>query len=278
MVSETKNLEGKVAIITGGGSGMGKATALTLARAGADIVVAARRVELIEQTAGEVRALGRRALGIPTDITVSQQVNSMVERTVAEMGRVDILVNNSGIVRVGPRTRPIWDTSDEEYHLHMDTNLTGCFYCCRAVSKYMADQQSGKIISISSEAGLRGAIDWYMYPVAKMGVIELTRSLALSLAQYNIQSNCIVPGMIDTHEFQPARPPGEPVMTGNTAMAEAIPVGRIGAPADIADLVLFLASDASAYINGGVFNPVGGRLAGGFAMTGYAPTIDMEEV
>jgi NAD(P)-dependent dehydrogenase (short-subunit alcohol dehydrogenase family) len=207
MVSETKKLAGKVVIITGGGTGMGKAMALMLAKEGADIVVAARRVEPLEQTASEIRALGRRALAVPTDIMVSYQVNQMVERTLEKMGRLDILINNSGIVKGGPRTKPIWDTTDEEWHLHMDTNLTGCFYCCRAAARHFADQKSGKIINISSEAGVRGAVDWYMYPAAKGGVVEITRSLALSLGRYNVQSNCILPGMTDTSAFQPPPPP-----------------------------------------------------------------------
>ena len=283
MISETKNLEGKVAIITGGGTGMGKATALLLAENGADVVVAARRVEPLEQTAQEIKAMGRRGLAIPTDITVSQQVNQMVERTISELGKVDILVNNSGIVREGPRTRVIWETTDAEWHLHMDTNLTGCFYCCRAVSKYMVERKSGKIINIGSEAGVRGAIDWYMYPAAKAGVEEITRSLALSLAPYNIQANCIHPGMIDTHEYQPAPPPN---VTPRPAMQfridpdhfDPIPVGHWGKPADIAHLVLFLASFASDYITGGIFKCDGGRLAGGFAPAIYTPIIPMEEV
>jgi NAD(P)-dependent dehydrogenase (short-subunit alcohol dehydrogenase family) len=281
MIAETRKLAGKVAIITGGGTGMGKATALLLAKNGADVVVAARRIEPLEQTAQEIRGLGSKSLAIPTDIMDSSQVNAMVAKAIAEFGKIDILINNSGIVRGGPRTRVIWETSDEEWHLHMDTNLTGAFFCCRAVVKHMVEQQSGKIVNIASEAGARGAIDWYMYPAAKAGVVEMTRSLALTYARYNIQANCINPGMIDTHEYQPAPPPNMaagPATRYDPNHFDPIPIGHFGHPMDIAHMVLFLVAEASDYVTGGLFNVDGGRLAGGFGPAVYRPMIAMEEV
>ena len=281
MPEETQKLAGKVAIITGGGTGMGKATALLLAKNGADVVVTARRMEPLEQTAHEIRAMGRKSLAIGCDITVSDQVNKMVEKVMAELGRIDILVNNSGIVRGGPRTRVIWETADAEWHLHMDTNLTGAFFCSRAVVKHMVDQKSGKIVSIASEAGARGALDWYMYPAAKAGVVEMSRSLAMTYARHNIQSNCIHPGMIDTHEFQPAPPPGTPAGSPfglDPQHFDPIPIGHFGSPMDIAHMVLFLVAEAADYVTGGTFNCDGGRLAGGFGPAIYRPVINMEEV
>ncbi len=267
MVSGKQGLEGKVAIITGGGTGLGKAMALALAKEGADIVVASRRMEPIEQAAKEVRALGRRALAISTNVTDSQQVNQLVERTLSEMGRIDILITNAGIVR-GQERKPIWDLTDEEWHLGMDTNLSGTFFCCRAVGKHLVAQKSGKVINISSGFGLRGGRNNFMYCCAKAGVILLTRSLALTWARDNIQVNCIAPGLIDTGVMPPER---------KAAAATFTPVGQIGEVQDIGSLGLFLASDASSYITGETFLCDGAALAGAYAPTGYAPIITIKE-
>jgi len=263
-------LEGKVAIVTGGGTGLGKAAVLLLAKEGADVVVAARRVNAIEQTAKEVTDLGRKALAIPTDVTDTHQVNNLVERTIAEMGGLDILVNNAGIVR-GQTPKPLWELPDEEWRLGIETNLSGTFYCCRAAMKHFVDQNHGKIINIASGNGMRGARGDYMYGTAKAGVINLTRVLAITFAQNNIQVNCIAPGFVDVRDMQP-----EPATTEATRTARFIPVGRFGVPDDIGHLVLFLASEASDYVTGGLFPNDGGGLAGGVAPTGYAPVFDME--
>ncbi len=271
MISRKRSLDGKVAIITGGGTGLGKAMALALAKEGADIVVAARRVELIEQTAKEVSALGRRGLAIPTDVTDSQQVNRLVEQTLSRMGRIDILINNAGGGEGGGR-KPLWDITDEEWHRGINTNLTSAFFCCRAVGKHLVSQKSGKVLNISSAVALRGRQSLYMYQIAKAGVIQLTRALALSWAEDNVQVNCIVPGFFDTSALQPGR--------RETEMARRMsffPVGRAGTPPEMGSLAVFLASDASSYITGGIFGYDGGALAGGYAPTGYAPIITMKE-
>jgi len=271
MVSGKGTLEGKVAIVTGGGTGLGKTMALAMAKEGADIVVAARRVEAIEQTAKEVTALGRRGLAISTDVTDSQQVNNLIERTISEMGRLDILINNAGIVR-GQRPKPMWEITDEEWHLGIDTNLSGTFFSCRAALKYFVEQNHGKIVNIASGNGIRGQRGDYMYGTAKAGVINLTRILAMTFAQNNIQVNCIAPGFVDVRALQPV-----PTTAEVGRHPEFIPVGRFGVPEDIGDLGLFLASDASDYITGGLFANDGGGLAGGIAPTGYAPIIKIEE-
>ena len=215
--------------------------------------------------------MGRRALTIPTDVTDSQQVKRMVERTLSEMGRIDILINNAGIVR-GEERKSIGEIPDEEWHLGIDTNLTGAFFCCRAVDEYLVAQKRGKVINVASGLGLRGGRDNFMYCCAKGGVIQLTRSLALTWAQDNIQVNCIAPGVINTASMQLESRPE------TASRARFIPVGREGVPQDIGSLGLFLASDASDYITGALFVVDGGGLAGGCTPTGYAPVITMEEV
>lgn len=271
MATGKGTLEGKVAIVTGGGTGLGKSMSLLMAKEGADIVVGARRLNAIEQTAKEVRDLGRRALAIATDVTDSGQVNNLVQRTIAEMGGLDILVNNAGIVR-GQMPKPLWELPDEEWRLGIDTNLSGAFYCCRAAMKHFVDQGHGKIINIASGNGMRGARADYMYGTAKAGLINLTRVLAMTFSPNNIQVNCIAPGFVDVRELQP-----DPVTREVSRTAKYIPVGRFGVPDDIGHLGLFLASDASDYINGCLFANDGGGLAGGVAPTGYAPVIEMEE-
>jgi len=263
-------LNGKVAIVTGGGTGLGKAASLLLAKEGAAVVIAARRVHAIEQTVKDISELGGKAIAIPTDITNTIHVKKMVERTVSELGRIDILVNNAGIVR-GQGPKPIWDISDDEWRLGIETNLSGTFYCCRSVMKYFVDQGHGKIINIASGNGMRGARGDYMYGTAKAGVINLTRILAITFAQSNIQVNCIAPGYVDVRHMQP-----EPAVGETNRTAKFIPVGRFGIPDDIGYLVLFLASSSSDYITGGLFPNDGGGLAGGIAPTGFAPIIGPE--
>ena len=271
MVTGKGTLAGKVAIITGGGTGLGKSMALLLAKEGCDIVVAARRTGAIEQTAKEVQEIGTRGLAISTDVTDSAQVNNLVDRTINEMGRLDILINNAGIVR-GQERKPLWEISDEEWHLGIDTNMTGAFYGCRAVSKYFVEQQHGKIINVASGNGLRGARGDFMYGTGKAGVINLTRVLAITFARDNIQVNCIAPGFVDVRHMQPEKP-----MREVSREATLIPVKRFGIPEDIGYLALFLASDASNYITGALFANDGGGLAGGSTPTGYAPVINIEE-
>ena len=161
MVAGRGTLAGKVAIVTGGGTGLGKTIALAMAKEGADVVVASRRLEAIEPTAKEVTDLGSRGLAIPTDGTDSQQVNQLIERTVSEMGGLDILVNNAGIVR-GQARKELWEITDDEWHLGIDTNLSGTFFCCRVALKHFVEHGGGKIINIASGNGLSGARGDYM--------------------------------------------------------------------------------------------------------------------
>jgi 2-deoxy-D-gluconate 3-dehydrogenase len=277
VVERNGTLDGKVIVITGGGTGLGRSMALCLAAEGADIVVAARRVPPLEETAEGVRKLGRKALVIPTDVTDPAQCNKLIEGTLAEMGNVDVLINNAGIVR-GGRPGNLWEISDEDWRIGIDVNLSSAFYCSRAVSKYFADRKSGKILMVASGEGFRGVRNNYMYTTAKAGVVNLTRTMALTLAEFNIQVNCIVPGFVDTFEYQPEE--------YQKAMAEFrmsrsnrlfLPIGHTGKPDDIGYLGVFLCSDASDYITATAFASDGGGLAGGYATTGYAPVITLEE-
>jgi NAD(P)-dependent dehydrogenase (short-subunit alcohol dehydrogenase family) len=269
MTSGSSCLDGKVAVITGGGTGLGRAMALALAEEGADIVVSGRRVNLLEETCAEAKTLGIKASYMATDVTDPNQVNALIQRTLDDLGHIDILINNAGIVR-NEQKKPIWDITDEEWRIGIDTNLSGAFYCCRAASKHFVDHKRGKIINISSGSGLRAMRDDIMYGCAKGGVIQLTRALAITWAQINIQVNCIIPGFINSGAYRST--------VGSLAEKnDFVPTGRLGIPDDIGSLALFLACNASDYITGGLFVADGGGLAGGIAPTGYAPIALMDE-
>ncbi|MEW6186449.1 MAG: glucose 1-dehydrogenase [Thermodesulfobacteriota bacterium] len=270
-----RTLEGKVIVITGGGTGLGRSMAFRLAEEGANIVVAARRLAPLEETVDGVRQRGSQALAVPTDVTDPTQVKALIEKTLAEMGRIDILINNAGIVR-GERPKALWDISDEEWHTGIEVNLCSAFYCSRAVSKYFAERQEGKIILVASGEGFRGQRNSFMYNTAKAGVVNLTRVLALTLAEFNVRVNCIVPGFVDTYENQPED--YQKIMAERRKTRKLfVPVGHSGKPDDIGFVALYLCSDASEYVTGGCFISDGGGLAGGFATTGYAPEVSLKE-
>jgi NAD(P)-dependent dehydrogenase (short-subunit alcohol dehydrogenase family) len=260
MILDSLKLDGKVAIITGASQGLGRAMALKFAEAGADIVAASRTQAKLEDTAAEVRQAGRKCLVVPTDVTMSEQVNAMVAAAVAEFGRVDVLVNNAGggDEAQGKRLEQI---TDAEWRRGLDTNLTSQFYGCRAVIPQMVKQNRGKIINVASGYGLRGGKHNYMYACSKGGVIQLTRSMALTYAQNNIQTNCIVPGIFPHNEQ----------MMQFFKGGKFIPVGRPGDDAELGPLAVFLASDTSNHINGELVAIDGGGLAGGITPTGVSP-------
>ncbi len=264
---ESLSLDGKTIVITGGGSGLGREMTLAMARAGADLVIAGRRLGPIDEVAGLVAEAGRRALAVSTDVTDSSQVNRLFERALEECGKVDVLFNNAGIVR-GQGSTPIWEITDEDWRIGIDTNLSGAFLCARAISKHMVDRGSGKIVNVSSGFGLRGGRHNYIYACGKGGIVQLTRALATSLGRYGVTSTCIVPGFIPTEG------------TGGSSMelprGDFIPIGRVGDPKELGPIAVFLASPASDYMNGEMFAIDGGGLAGGYAPTGYAPDIPLE--
>jgi NAD(P)-dependent dehydrogenase (short-subunit alcohol dehydrogenase family) len=262
MILDTFNLDGKVGVITGAGRGLGRAMALRLASCGAHIVAAARTVSQLEETADGVRNQGRRCLIVPTDVAVSEQVNAMVAAAIADFGRIDVLINNAGggEDQLG---KPLDKISDEEWRRGIDVNLSSQFYCARAVIPHMVAQKRGKIINIASGYGLRGEKHNYMYACSKGGVIQLTRSLALTYAADNVQTNCIVPGIF---------PHNERLMKFFKG-GKFIPIGRVGYDEDLGPLAVFLSSEASNHINGELIIIDGGGLAGGITPTGVIPQL-----
>jgi len=250
------SLEGKVALVTGSGRGLGRAYALRLAAAGADVVIsdmnlASAREYDEELTAAtvmdEVRALGRRSIGIEADLAVRVQVASALGRIMAEFGRVDILVNNAG----GGLTPP-GNPTEEEIHRHvMAINLDTTVNCCGAVTEPMKSQGCGKIVNISSYCGLSGRGGGVPYSIAKAGVAQYTRVLAWQLGPFGINVNCIAPAYILT-----SRKEAEGM--GEGGLEQQVALRRLGTPEDCAKVVEFLCSDLSDYVTGQTISVCGG--------------------
>ncbi len=236
-------LKDKIAVITGGGTGIGKAIALEFAKVGANVVVASRKLENLDKAAAEIRALGRESLAIATDIRVPEQVDNMVKQTVEKFGRIDILVNNAG----ASFPVNVEELSPNGWNVIIAINLTGTFLCSVAAGKVMIQQKGGKIINVSSVAGINGSPRMAHYGAAKAGVINLTKTLAVEWAPHNINVNCIAPGMIETEGVR-----AQGILTAERAGegTQAPPLQLPGQPEDVAHLAIFLASDASSHISG----------------------------
>ena len=246
------SLEGQVAIVTGGGTGIGRAIALEFAKAGADVVVASRRLSVLEKVSEEVTALGKRSLAIQTDISRKTDVDNLVQRVMDEFGVIDILVNNAGIFD----TTPLLELSEDDWDKVIDINLKGCYLCCQAVGKGMVEQKKGNIINIASMCAMMGGCT-PVYSIAKAGVVNLTRGLALKLASYNIRVNAIAPGHVRVERWRSRWSDPERLKE----VVARIPLGRIGEPSEIASVASFLASEASSYITGSTIVVDGGYLA-----------------
>ncbi|MBI2878019.1 MAG: SDR family oxidoreductase [Candidatus Tectomicrobia bacterium] len=258
MFLEQFDLEDRIILVTGAGRGLGRAMSLALARAGAHIVAASRTAAQLEQVVEEVRGLGRRAVAIPTDITTKSQVEAMVSRAEAELGPVDVLINNAGDGSTS-MGQSVLELTEEEWRRGIDVNLTGAFLCSQAAGRYMLPRKRGKIINISSGFGMRGS-PAIIYSVAKAGLINLTQSLAFNWAPYNLQVNCIAPGWLPT-----TPPESEEVRKGREITASRIPMRRVGLPEEMGGLAVFLSSAASDYVTGQTILVDGGGLAGGYA-------------
>lgn len=247
------SLEGRVAIITGGGTGIGRGIALEFAKAGADVVVGSRTLSNLEKVANEVRALGRRSLAVPVDITKKAQVDNLVQRVMDEFGSIDILVNNAGAIF----RASLLEHSEQDWDRVVDTDLKGYYLCSRAVGKRMVEQKRGNIINISSARGIAAAPGRASYSVSKAAVLMLTRVLALELVGYNIRVNCIAPGWVKTeiNKVQWSDPKTYKEIT------DPIPMARWAEPGEMASVALFLASDASSYITGQTIVVDGGLVA-----------------
>ena len=248
------DLTDKVAIITGGGTGIGRGIALEFAKAGADVVVASRKLPNLEKVADEIKALGRRSLALTTDVRIPEQVDSMVKQTVDTFGRIDILVNNAGASFVCP----LEDMTPNGWDAVIGINLKGPYLCSRAVGKVMIPQKRGKIINIASVAGIYGSPGMAHYGAAKAGLINLTKSLAVEWAKHNIYVNCIAPGLVRTEGAYAAMD-----LASEEERAKAIPLGRAGQPAEIGYAVIFLASEASSFLTGETIAVQGGPRSGG---------------
>jgi NAD(P)-dependent dehydrogenase (short-subunit alcohol dehydrogenase family) len=275
MIPKEFRVEDKVAIVTGGGRGIGKAIALTLAKAGADITLIARTREQLEQTASEVRQLGRKALAICMDVTNEDQVKDAVEETLSQLGKIDILVNNAGIdspmkpISYIPGIKsPGWELTDgnwkkqlelEEWQRIIDINLTAPFLFAQAVGPHFLRQKRGKVINISSNSAELGSPYCSPYCVSKAGLSMFTRCLASEWAPFNICVNAVGPG--DTNTQMMAQFMIDPAVA--KIVLNAIPTGRLGEPQEIASLVLYLASEASNFVNGQTIYIDGGQLGRG---------------
>ena len=260
------DLTGRTAIVTGAGSNLGREFSLALAEAGANIVGVGRRPEPLAETGAIVEAKGRRYLARPTDVTSSAEVNAMVAEAIAAFGSIEILVNNAGGGGAG-RGKTLPALTDEDWHEGIDTNLTSAFFCSRAIIDHFVERNYGRIINVTSGWGYRASRQRFMYPIAKAGVISLTKSLAMSYARDNIRSTCIAPGAFP-HELTPEL----------EQRAGMQPAGRFGRMQEIGPLAVFLASDAAEYMNGETVLIDGGAIAAGLTPAGLAPVFEGEPV
>ncbi len=252
------SLEGQVALVTGGSRGMGKATAIGFAKAGADVAVASRKLPDLEVVADEIRALGRKSLAVATHGGRVDQMQPLVDRVVAEFGMIDILVNNAGTNFFMPAI----DMTENGWDAVMNLDLKGLFFLSQAAARVMREHGGGKIINVSSASGFKVQVPTGHYSIAKAGVIMATKVMALEWAEYNIRVNCIAPGAIQTRLYDSifSLLPEEEAKVRKAEAAKRIPMGRVGEPRDIADAMIFLASEASSYVTGQTFAVDGGFL------------------
>jgi len=265
------DLSGRVALVTGGSRGLGRADALTLARAGADVAIADIQLEssdedvsewgalaaaakqqglvYTEQTVEEIRGLGRRALALRCDVTSREQVDAAVARVVAELGSVDVLVNNAGTL---DHVAQFHDQSPELWERDLRVNLTGAFNCAQAVWPHMKERAWGRIVNMASVAGTLGGFGQASYSTTKAGLLGLTKTLALEGGRHGITCNAIVPGVIGTEAFNMANAEMNERIVNRTALK------RPGEPQEIANAIAFLCSDLAAYVTGIELNVSGG--------------------
>ena len=241
-------LTGKIAVVTGSAQGIGQAITTALAQEGADVVVADLQADRCQETVGQVQQLGRKAMAVSVNVGDWDQVKSTMDQVVKEWGRIDILVNNAGITRDGLLLR----MKDEDWQSVLQVNLTGTFYCVKAVMPTMSRQRNGRIVNIASIVGAIGNIGQANYSASKAAVIGLTKTVAREYASRNVTVNAVAPGFIDT------------AMTQNLSddtkesLLNQIPLKRLGQPSDIADAVCFLSSEKAGYITGHVLHVNGG--------------------
>lgn len=249
------SLDGKIALISGGSRGIGRATALSFAKAGADVVVTSRKLADLEKVASEVHSMGRQAQAIRVDVSNSQEIREAVGEVQRDWGRVDILVNNAGAHLV----ERFMQGKEEEWERILTVNLKSHIVFCRAVLDGMMERQYGKIINVASDAGRAGSTGQAVYGAAKGGMVSFTKTLAMEMARYGINVNCVSPGLINTEMWNTVR-------DTNPKLAQAyeglVPWKRLGEPEEVAAAILFLASDAAQYITGQTLSVNGGVFTG----------------
>lgn len=246
-------LENKVAVVTGGGSGIGQAIAILFAKEGAKVVVAGRRLEALQSTAAEIEKLGQEALAVTADVSSFSSVQNLVQKTLEKFGRIDILVNNAGIYLPGDAV----STTEEDWDKVLAIDAKGAFLCSKAAIPSMIERGKGKIINTASIAGLFGFEGSLAYCAAKGAVVNLTKEMALDLGPKNINVNAIAPGIIETDMTQGFLQDEN----AKKGFLNKIPMGRIGKPLDIAYAALYLASDESDFITGEILVVDGGWTA-----------------
>lgn len=243
-------LDGKCAVVTGAARGLGQAIAVKLAAAGADVALCDLQVAWLEDSAAQVRALGRRAEVYGVNVADGESVAAGVKAIESDFGAIDVLVNNAGITKDGLLMR----MSEADWDAVLDVNLKGTFLCTKAVMRGMMKQRAGSIVNIASVIGLMGNAGQANYAASKGGVISFSKSVAKEVASRNVRCNSVAPGFIRTAMTDALE---EDVQA---KMKELIPLARFGEPADVANVVLFLASDASAYVTGQALSTCGGMV------------------
>src|SRR5438876_2893264 len=246
-------LQGRVAAITGGALGIGRATGLAFAAEGAVVALGDVELDAAEAVAREIAERGGKAIAVGVDVGEAEQVQAFVDRVVAEFGRLDVMFANAGIAH----SAPFLEHAEAQWHRVLRVNLTGVFLCCQAAARQMVKQGEGRIITTASINGFRGVENLVGYNVAKAGVVELTKTMAVELAQHRVLVNAIAPAQIDTRLTRSL--PAE----ARQRRTDRIPMGRFGEPEEVARAALFLASDDASYVTGHTLAVDGGYLAGG---------------
>jgi len=244
------SLKEQTAVVTGGARGIGKEIVLTLARAGANIVIADLITEQTEEISEEVKKLGCKTLTQKMDVSKMADVENMVQCTINEFKSLDILINNAGVTRDTLLIR----MKEEDWDFVLKVNLTGTFNCTKSVAKFMIKQRKGRIVNIASVVGVMGNVGQANYSASKAGIIGLTKTTARELASRNITVNAIAPGFIDTEMTRSLNE------TIKQQLKDQIPLGKLGMPEDIANCVKFLVSDDASYITGQIIHVNGGML------------------